>query len=27
MGKGVQGVGYINPFSQLIVSKDAQVEK
>jgi peptide/nickel transport system substrate-binding protein len=26
MRKGVQGVGYINPFSFLLVSKDAQVE-
>jgi len=26
MRKGVQGVGYINPFSFLVVSKDAQVE-
>ena len=25
--KGVQGVGYINPFSFLVVSKDAQVER
>jgi ABC-type transport system substrate-binding protein len=25
--KGVQGVGYINPFSYLVVSKDAQVER
>jgi peptide/nickel transport system substrate-binding protein len=27
MGKGVQGVGYINPFSPLLVSKDAQMER
>jgi ABC-type transport system substrate-binding protein len=27
MRKGVQGVGYINPFSPLLVSKDAQMER